>query len=130
MIPAAIAFLMCLPAEIGTVPFDVAEAEPEICEGPLVEYSGGLLAIYKITGAIKTVVLGGLFATLFVGGIGTDMLVVDTILYMLIITIVTLIAISFVRAIMGRVKIEHTFKFFWTVPTALAMVSLVLTFVL
>ncbi len=48
MIPAAIAMLLVIPAEVGTQPFDVAEAETEICEGPLVEYSGAPLGLFKL----------------------------------------------------------------------------------
>ena len=40
MIPAAVAFLMVIPGETGSHPFDAAEAETEICEGMLAEYSG------------------------------------------------------------------------------------------
>ena len=43
MIPAAIAFLMIIPGETGNHPFDAAEAETEICEGLLAEYSGAPL---------------------------------------------------------------------------------------
>jgi len=36
MLPAALAMLLVVPCEAGCHPFDVAEAETEICEGPLV----------------------------------------------------------------------------------------------
>ena len=65
LIPAAIAFLMVIPAEVGVVPFDMAEAETEICEGPLVEYSGLYLALYKLTSQIKAFIMSGLFVALF-----------------------------------------------------------------
>ena len=62
MIPAAIAMLLVIPSEVGSHPFDVAEAETEICEGPLVEYSGALLGVYKLNHAIKMFILTALFA--------------------------------------------------------------------
>ena len=40
LIPAAIAMLLVIPCEVGSHPFDIAEAETEICEGALAEYSG------------------------------------------------------------------------------------------
>ncbi|HBM81803.1 MAG TPA: carbon monoxide-induced hydrogenase proton translocating subunit CooK, partial [Clostridiaceae bacterium] len=46
LVPAAIAFLMIIPCEVGTTPFDIAEAETEICEGPFVEYGGLNLGLY------------------------------------------------------------------------------------
>ena len=70
LLPAAIAFLMILPAKIGSSPFDVAEAETELCEGPLVEYSGLQLGLFKLTHKIKAYVITALFVVLFLGGIG------------------------------------------------------------
>ena len=55
MIPAAIAFLLIIPGETGSHPFDTAEAETEICEGLLAEYSGAPLAVYKLSHSIKPV---------------------------------------------------------------------------
>ena len=46
MIPAAVAMLLIIPGETGSHPFDAAEAETEICEGMLAEYSGKPLAVY------------------------------------------------------------------------------------
>ncbi len=40
-------FLYCAYIESGFIPFDLAEAETEILEGPLVEYSGWLLGLFK-----------------------------------------------------------------------------------
>ena len=45
MIPAAAAMLLIIPGETGSHPFDAAEAETEICEGMLAEYSGKPLAV-------------------------------------------------------------------------------------
>ena len=70
LLPAALAFLMILPAKIGSSPFDVAEAETELCEGPLVEYSGLQLGLFKLTHKIKAYVITALFVVLFLGGVG------------------------------------------------------------
>lgn len=132
MIPAAIAFLLCIPAEVGTVPFDVAEAETEICEGPLVEYSGKFLGLYKLTSAVKMFIMGSLFVALFLGGegfgSGVSMLPLNTLLMIFLVILVIAVSVSFVRAIVARIKIEQTLKFFWTIPTLLAVISLVLTY--
>jgi NADH-quinone oxidoreductase subunit H len=132
MIPAAIAFLICIPAEVGTVPFDVAEAETEICEGPLVEYSGTYLGLYKLTASVKMFIMGSLFVALFLGGngfgTGISMLPLNTLLMMFFVILIIMVSVSFVRAIVARIKVEQTLKFFWTVPTVLALISLVLTY--
>lgn len=126
MIPAAIAMLLVIPSEVGSHPFDVAEAETEICEGPLVEYSGALLGIYKLNHAIKMYVLTALFAALFLGGKGTGILVVDVILLLVICAVVTVVCMSLIHAVCARLKVEKMFTFYWTVVTGLAALSLIL----
>ncbi len=136
LIPAAIAFLLVIPAEVGSVPFDVAEAETEICEGPLVEYSGFYLGMYKLTQSVKMFIMSSLFVAMFMGGKGfgslTGNFVIDAILnillFILLCILVVIISISVVKAVIGRIKIEQTLKFFWTIPTALALLSLLLAY--
>ncbi|MEO9384278.1 respiratory chain complex I subunit 1 family protein, partial [Chromobacterium phragmitis] len=60
--PAAIglalaAFAFAVFIEMGKLPFDLAEAEQELQEGPLTEYSGPSLALLKLGLALKKVVL-------------------------------------------------------------------------
>ena len=106
MIPAAIAFLLIIPGETGSHPFDTAEAETEICEGLLAEYSGAPLLSAAVTGMIS-------------GLLGAIVLV-------LICIVITILFISLVHAITARLKIEQVFKYYWTVVTGLALLSLVL----
>lgn len=136
LIPAAIAFLMVIPAEVGVVPFDVAEAETEICEGPLVEYSGLYLALYKLTSNVKAVVMASLFVSVFMGGNGVDIdghgllsIILSIALFMILIFIVLFFSVTLVRAIVGRFKVNQSLKFYWIIPTGLALLSLILVFI-
>ena len=126
MIPAAIAMLLVIPGETGNHPFDAAEAETEICEGMLAEYSGGPLAVFKLSHAIKMLTLTSLFVALFLGNVGTGITAVDGIVVFILCVIITAVSISFVHAITARLKIEQIFKYYWTVVSGLALVSLVL----
>lgn len=126
LIPAAIAMLLIIPGETGSHPFDTAEAETEICEGLLAEYSGAPLGVFKLTHCVKVLTLTSLFTALFLGGIGTGIVVVDALIVVAICTVLTIVSISFVHAITARLKIEQVFKFYWTVVTGLALISLVL----
>mgnify|MGYP003290549535 CR=1 FL=1 len=126
LIPAAIAMLLVIPAEVGTQPFDVAEAETEICEGPLVEYSGAPLAIFKLNTAIKMFVMTSLFTVLFFGGIDTGYIALNAVVLVAICAVLTVVCMTLAHAICARLKIEHLFKFYWTVVTALAAISLIL----
>lgn len=126
MIPAAIAMLMVIPGETGSHPFDAAEAETEICEGMLAEYSGAPLGVYKLSHAIKLLTLTSLFTALFLGGIGTGIVVLDAVIVFAICALVTAVSISLVHAVTARLKIEQIFKYYWTVVSALALLSLAL----
>ena len=126
MIPAAIAFAMVIPGETGSHPFDTAEAETEICEGMHAEYSGAPLAVFKLSHAIKILTLTSLFVALFFGGIGTGLVALDGVIVFALCVIATALFISLVHAVTARLKIEQVFKFYWTVVSGLALVSLVL----
>ena len=126
LLPAAVAMLLVIPCEVGQHPFDVGEAETEICEGPLAEYSGAPLAVFKLSHAIKMFVMTALFCALFLGGIGTGMLWLDVVLALVFSTAVTLVCMTLLHAISARFRVEQLFKFFWTVVSGLALGSLLL----
>ena len=126
MIPAALAMLLVVPCEVGCHPFDVAEAETEICEGPLVEYSGAPLGVFKLNYYVKQLIVSGLFAALFLGGTGTGILALDGLIFFVECLAVTLISMTLIRAVTARLRVEQVFKFYWTVVAGLALVSLLL----
>ena len=144
MIPAAIAMLFVIPGETGSHPFDAAEAETEICEGLLAEYSGAPLGIFKLTHSVKILTLTSMFVALFLGGIGGPiaalvasfglnaaaggMLTVffGAVVMAVLCFIVMFVTVTIPEAITARLKIEQIFKFYWTVVSGLALLSLVL----
>lgn len=126
MIPAAVAFLLTIPGETGIHPFDTAEAETEICEGMLAEYSGTPLAIFKLSHAIKILTLTSLFVTLFLGGLGTGVLLADALIMFFFCVVVVICVVALIDASTARLKIEQLFKYYWTVVSGLAAISLIL----
>lgn len=144
MVPAAAAFLLIIPGETGSHPFDAAEAETEICEGPLAEYSGAPLGVYKLSHAVKLLTMTSLFVALFLGGIGAGLeklvyglglgvsaggvivFLLGLVILVLLCSLLTFLTVSLVHAVTARLKIEQLFKYYWTVVTGLALISLVL----
>ena len=126
IIPAAIAMLLIIPAEVGMAPFDVAEAETEICEGPLVEYSGTSLGLFKLNTALKMFIMPALFVSLFLGGLGTGVLALDTLILLAAVIVVVLLCMTLIHAATARLKVEQLFKFYWTFVSALALASLIM----
>jgi len=58
--------LLSFQAFVQRVPFDISEAETELMEGPLVEYSGPKLALFKYAHMAKLIIYSTLFVALFV----------------------------------------------------------------
>ena len=57
--------LLSFQAFVQRVPFDISEAETELMEGPLMEYSGPKLALFKYAQMAKLVIYSALFVGLF-----------------------------------------------------------------
>ncbi|WKZ50465.1 MAG: NADH-quinone oxidoreductase subunit H [Anaerolineales bacterium] len=90
--PFSLAYLLGLAAfafaayiEMGKLPFDLGEAEQELQEGPLAEYSGRSLAILKWSVYLKQLVLVALFMALFTPfGAMTELSIVGFILALIV----------------------------------------------
>ena len=87
---------------------------------------GGPLAVFKLTNSIKLLTMTSLFTALFLGGIGVGIPAVDALIMFAFSVIITIVTVSLVHAVTARLKIEQVFKYYWTIVTALALVSLVM----
>jgi NADH-quinone oxidoreductase subunit H len=110
--------LLAIQAKLGLVPFDIAEAEQEIMSGPYIEYSGPVLAMFKITRAMMLFVLPLFLITMLWGGIASWWSVPK---FLAVIVLIILI-----KNTNPRVRIDQALKFFWTAVTALSGAGLVL----
>ena len=131
LIPAAIAMLLVIPCEVGARPFDIAEAETEICEGALAEYSGHPLGVFRLSHYVKMYIMTALFCAMFLGGItvglaGTVGVVVDVLIFLVLCGVVSFICMTLPHAVCARLRVEQVFKFYWTVVAGLAALSLVM----
>ena len=131
LIPAAIAMLLVIPCEVGSHPFDIAEAETEICEGALAEYSGHPLGVFRLSHYVKMYIMTALFCAMFLGGItvglaGTVGVVVDVLIFLVLCGVVSFICMTLPHAVCARLRVEQVFKFYWTVGAGLAALSLVM----
>lgn len=129
MLPALIAYLIALPGALGAVPFDQPEAETEIVEGPLLEYSGPVLGLFHVTSALKTVVLLGLGVVLFFPGTLGDSTIVNLVWFFIKCLVLMFVALTLVKSATGRFKIDQAFAFYLKYPAALALISLLLAWV-
>ncbi len=120
---ALIVAILCVQAKLALVPFDIPEAETEIVEGPIVEYSGPGLAIFKLTKNMLFFILPFFLMILFFGGLRLNGInILWTILeYVGIVAIITVI-----RNTNPRVRIDQAVRFFWGPMTLIAVVAVIL----
>jgi len=104
---AFLAALLCVQAKLGFVPFDMAEAETEVASGALIEYSGALLAVWKVMQAMMLVALPLFLVMVFLGGF-TGALWAGIAKYVLVLVLLILI-----KNTNPRVRIDQAMKFFW-----------------
>lgn len=118
---AIAAFAFFYPANLGIVPFDIPEAETEVLEGPLLEYSGRPLALFKVMSALKAVVVLGLGVALFMPLPFSG--VVGLIGWLAQLLVLALVGVTAVRVGAGRMRIDQAFVFFLKWPLALALIG-------
>ena len=114
--------LLCVQAKLGFVPFDIAEAETEVASGALIEYSGALLAVWKLAHAIMLVALPLFLVIVFLGGFAAGLagLLAGIGKYVLVLVLLILI-----KNTNPRVRIDQAMKFFW-VYCGIALVAAII----
>lgn len=115
-VATVLALLACAFAcfiEMGKIPFDLAEAEQELQEGPLTEYSGAGLALMKWGLGLKQVVMVALFVSLFLPFGNAQITSFSCLLFSLITTLLKMLAIFTLASIAentlarGRFLLTH-----------------------
>lgn len=115
--------LLCTQAKMALVPFDVAEAETEITGGPLVEYSGPGLAVYRLSKNMLFVTLPLFLVVMFLGGIPLSSL---GIVYGALKLILVIALLTVIRNTNPRVRIDQAVRFFWFPVTVTAVAAVAL----
>lgn len=128
--------LITLEGKLERIPFDIPEAETEIVAGPLVEYTGRRLAIFRLTIDMEMVVGAALISALFLGGFDAFIPVANihplgqfTIGFVsfLLKTLFIVFLLATIKALFARVRIDQmvTFCFKWLAPLSILQLLLI-----
>jgi len=121
--------LVILLGKLEKVPFDIPEAETEIVGGVFTEYAGRYLAFFRMAIDIETVVAASLVAAVFLPfGLGLPP-VAGFFLYLLKVALVVA-AVSFLRTIFARLRIDQMVDFCWRWVAPAAILQLLINIVL
>ncbi len=107
---ALLVALSCIQAKLGYLPFDISEAETELIGGPLAEYSGVGLALFKIAHAMLSLVMPVFIVLLFMGAIQPTFV---SFLGFLLKLLVVLILQIVVKATHARLRLDQALSLFW-----------------
>jgi formate hydrogenlyase subunit 4 len=103
--------LAAFQAFVKRVPFDVAEAETEIMEGPLMEYSGPKLALFKHAQMSRLLIYSALFVSLFVPWGSRWFFPLNLVAFWVKLLAVVLL-VTVVAATHARYRIDQAFHYF------------------
>jgi len=116
--------MVCMQAKLTIVPFDMPEAETELCGGVFIEYSGPPLAMFKLTRAMMLFTMPVFLVGLFFGGLVTGGWVAALIGFLLWFVLVAITIV--IRNTTPRVRTDQAVRFFWGPVSIVASLAVVL----
>jgi len=120
--------LVALLGKLERVPFDAPEAETEIVAGSFTEYSGELLAIFRMAISIEMVVGASLLAAVFLP-FGLHLGPVAGFALYLVKTMGIICALSLLRTVFARLRIDQVINFCWQYAAPVAFLQLLINLV-
>ena len=117
-----IVFVFWLASEIEVGYFNIPEAETEVAEGPMVEYSGRHLALFKLSNSLKEYASASLVVAMFfpwglsqyLGISGIEAMLVDLVFHTIKVFMILFVSMSLFRAITGRLRVTQAVNLFWS----------------
>jgi formate hydrogenlyase subunit 4 len=106
-----VVLILSMQAFLQRLPFDIPEAETEIMDGALSEYSGPKLALLKYSQMAKLVLYSGLFVQLFVPWGGDLVFPFGWLLFWLKVIGVVLV-VTIIAATHARYRIDQAIRYF------------------
>ena len=103
--------LLSLQAFVQRVPFDIAGAETELMEGPLMEYSGPKLALCQYAQMARLVIYSSLFSALFLPW-GSQLTFPGEWLLFWIKVFVLVLLVTVIAATHARYRIDQALRYF------------------
>jgi len=123
----ALLFFIASLAEVGRLPFDLAEADSEIVSGYLVEYSGMKFGQFYLSEFMNSFAFSAITATLFLGGWRGPFVARVPILgsvWLLLKTLLVFFMLMWFRGTMPRLRIDQMLGFNWKFLVPVALVNI------
>ncbi len=124
---AAILFIALL-AEVNRSPFDLPEAEQELTQGYMTEYSGMKFALFMMAEYLGMIGISVIVISLFLGGYNDGFGIVQHIPFLGPVVLIgkvilMLIFMIWIRATLPRIRYDRLMSFGWKVMLPLALIA-------
>jgi len=121
--------IIALLGKLEKVPFDIPEAETEVVGGTFTEYSGKLLAFFRMTIDIEVVVCSALLAAVFLPfGMNLHPAIGFVLFIVKVLSVVVLL--SLMRSVFARLRIDQMVNFCWKYIAPLSFLQLIINIIL
>lgn len=121
---AAVVNLAALQAFVGRQPFDLAEAESELAEGPFIEYSGPSYALFRWYLMMKQLLYAWLLVSVALAPLATGLWAADLVLHGLGVAVVYVL-VGLVGYTNPRLRVDQAVRYYAVLAVgALAAVTL------
>lgn len=121
--------LISLLGKLEKVPFDIPEAETEIVAGAFTEYSGRLLALFRLSMDIEMVVVASLLAAVFLP-FGLHLSPAGCFRGYLIQVFFIICLISLLRSVFARLRLDQMINLCWKYFAPLAFLQVLINLIL
>jgi len=111
MLLATIFLFLALQAQVGKLPFDMAEAESEIVGGLFIEQSGPKYALLRWTLMAKQIIFASLFVQVFIPWPRIEILVLDILIHLAKVLGLVLL-IGLIDVVNPRLRIDQAVKYY------------------
>ncbi len=124
---AGILFIALL-AEVNRSPFDLPEAEQELTQGYMTEYSGMKFALFMMAEYLGMIAISVIFCSLYLGGYNDGFGLVQHIPFLGPVVLIGkvvlfLIGMVWIRATLPRIRYDRLMSFGWKIMLPLALVA-------
>ena len=131
-IPQFIGFVLAMAGLIGKLkrsPYDIPKAKSEMIVGPLTEFSGKRLAMWKITDYVQTIAGIALLVQCYFSGIWkADSLIGISTSFVLMLGLQ--FALSMISAIFTRLRIDQLIDLNWRILIPLSLIHNIMVIIL
>ena len=121
--------IIALLGKLEKVPFDIPEAETEVVGGTFTEYSGKLLAFFRMTIDIEVVVCSALLAAVFLP-FGMDIHPALGFVLFILKVLSVVVLLSLMRSVFARLRIDQMVNFCWKYIAPLSFLQLIINIIL